>query len=100
MRHRYSVFSVHTPKAWSNRESTTVAPNERVFHMSVANCYRIEPGGDCAGTFVVPGDKSICHRALMLGAIADGATEIRWVSWQATIALLPLDALQRHGHCD
>lgn len=45
--------------------------------MSVANCYRIEPGGDCAGTFVVPGDKSISHRALMLGAIADGATEIR-----------------------
>jgi len=45
--------------------------------MSVSNCYRIEPGGACAGTLAVPGDKSISHRALMLGAIAEGVTEIR-----------------------
>ena len=28
------------------------------------------------GNIVVPGDKSISHRALMLGAIADGTTVI------------------------
>ena len=35
-----------------------------------------EPGGRVAGEIRVPGDKSISHRAAMLGAIADGATDI------------------------
>jgi len=34
------------------------------------------PGGSLAGTFSVPGDKSISHRALMLGALAVGETAI------------------------
>jgi 3-phosphoshikimate 1-carboxyvinyltransferase len=38
--------------------------------------YRVEPGGRVAGEFTVPGDKSISHRALMLGGIAEGETEI------------------------
>jgi 3-phosphoshikimate 1-carboxyvinyltransferase len=35
-----------------------------------------EPGARVSGEIRVPGDKSISHRAAMLGAIADGATEI------------------------
>lgn len=38
--------------------------------------YLVEPGGSLAGETTVPGDKSISHRALMFGAIADGVTEI------------------------
>ncbi|MGH8289510.1 MAG: 3-phosphoshikimate 1-carboxyvinyltransferase [Steroidobacteraceae bacterium] len=38
--------------------------------------YRVEPGGQVAGELTVPGDKSISHRALMLGALAAGETEI------------------------
>jgi len=38
--------------------------------------YRVEPGGEVAGELTVPGDKSISHRALMFGGIADGETEI------------------------
>ena len=38
--------------------------------------YRVAPGGEVAGELTVPGDKSISHRALMLGAIAEGRTEI------------------------
>lgn len=38
--------------------------------------YRVEPGGQVAGELTVPGDKSISHRALMLGGIAEGETEI------------------------
>jgi 3-phosphoshikimate 1-carboxyvinyltransferase len=38
--------------------------------------YRVAPGGRIAGSLTVPGDKSISHRALMLGAIADGVTDI------------------------
>lgn len=31
----------------------------------------IQPGGDLAGTFQVPGDKSISHRAVILGALSN-----------------------------
>ena len=34
------------------------------------------PGGPLRGTAVAPGDKSISHRALILGALARGVTEI------------------------
>jgi 3-phosphoshikimate 1-carboxyvinyltransferase len=39
--------------------------------------YRVNPGGAITGRVTVPGDKSISHRALMLGAIAEGETTIR-----------------------
>ncbi|MCZ6731283.1 MAG: 3-phosphoshikimate 1-carboxyvinyltransferase [Gammaproteobacteria bacterium] len=38
--------------------------------------YLIEPGGRLCGCIRVPGDKSISHRAVMLGALADGVTHI------------------------
>jgi len=38
--------------------------------------YRIKPGGSVRGTLTVPGDKSMSHRALMLGALAEGDTHI------------------------
>ena len=38
--------------------------------------YLIEPGSELAGETSVPGDKSISHRSLMFGAIADGITEV------------------------
>jgi 3-phosphoshikimate 1-carboxyvinyltransferase len=37
----------------------------------------VEPADRIGGALSVPGDKSISHRALMLGAIAQGRTEIR-----------------------
>ncbi len=40
------------------------------------NSYRAEPVEGIGGTITVPGDKSISHRALMLGAIAEGPTLI------------------------
>jgi 3-phosphoshikimate 1-carboxyvinyltransferase len=36
--------------------------------------YRVIPAREVGGEIVVPGDKSISHRALMLGGIADGIT--------------------------
>ncbi len=38
--------------------------------------YLAGPGGRATGELTVPGDKSISHRALMLGGIAQGVTEI------------------------
>ena len=38
--------------------------------------YTVAPGGVLSGQLRVPGDKSISHRALLLGAIAEGDTRI------------------------
>jgi cyclohexadieny/prephenate dehydrogenase / 3-phosphoshikimate 1-carboxyvinyltransferase len=38
--------------------------------------YLVQPGGTVAGRLRVPGDKSISHRAIMLGSIAEGITRI------------------------
>jgi 3-phosphoshikimate 1-carboxyvinyltransferase len=43
---------------------------------SYPNTFRADPVDGVAGTITVPGDKSISHRALMLGAIAEGRTTI------------------------
>ena len=45
--------------------------------MSNSTSLEVAPGGALTGTVQVPGDKSISHRAVMLGALADGVTEIR-----------------------
>jgi 3-phosphoshikimate 1-carboxyvinyltransferase len=38
--------------------------------------FKLMPGGTISGEVRVPGDKSISHRAIMLGALADGTTEV------------------------
>ena len=51
---------------------------------------RIEPVPALVGHVAVPGDKSISHRALLLGAVSDGETRItgfgRSRDTEATIA--------------
>jgi 3-phosphoshikimate 1-carboxyvinyltransferase len=39
--------------------------------------FRVRPVTRLAGTVEVPGDKSISHRAALLGALADGVTEVQ-----------------------
>jgi 3-phosphoshikimate 1-carboxyvinyltransferase len=46
-----------------------------MFFMSDVN-FRIEPSPGLQGQLQVPGDKSISHRAVILGALADGVTEL------------------------
>ncbi len=38
--------------------------------------YHVQPGGSLRGKIRVPGDKSISHRSIMLGALAEGVTHI------------------------
>jgi len=38
--------------------------------------YVVQPSAQATGSIRVPGDKSISHRALMLGGIADGVSEV------------------------
>ncbi|MGJ3240899.1 MAG: 3-phosphoshikimate 1-carboxyvinyltransferase [Anaerolineae bacterium] len=49
----------------------------------------IKPGQALRGTVRVPGDKSISHRAILLGMLADGTTEVRgWLNAGDTEATL------------
>ena len=49
----------------------------------------IKPGSPLRGTTRVPGDKSISHRAILLGMLADGTTEVRgWLNAGDTEATL------------
>ncbi len=51
--------------------------------------FSITPGGRLRGRIRVPGDKSISHRAVMLGGIADGDTEISgFLEGEDTLATL------------
>lgn len=38
--------------------------------------YLVAPGGSVSGRIRVPGDKSISHRSIMLGALSEGVTEV------------------------
>ncbi|MGH8226610.1 MAG: 3-phosphoshikimate 1-carboxyvinyltransferase [Steroidobacteraceae bacterium] len=58
--------------------------------------YRLAPGAEVSGTIAVPGDKSISHRALMLGGIAEGDTEVRGFL-ESGDCLATLAALQALG---
>lgn len=42
----------------------------------MSHAFRVSPGGKLSGSLRVPGDKSISHRSIMLGAIADGTTHV------------------------
>jgi 3-phosphoshikimate 1-carboxyvinyltransferase len=51
--------------------------------------FRLEPGKPLTGTVRVPGDKSISHRAVMLGALAKGTSYVReWLAAGDTEATL------------
>ena len=38
--------------------------------------FKVAPGGKLAGQLRVPGDKSISHRSIMLGSLAEGKTQV------------------------
>lgn len=42
----------------------------------MSSTFLVQPGGSLHGSLRVPGDKSISHRSVMLGALADGVTEV------------------------
>ena len=49
----------------------------------------VNPGGKLHGTLRMPGDKSISHRAIMLGALAEGTTQVKgFLEGEDTLATL------------
>ncbi len=55
-----------------------------------------QPGGALKGSYVLPGDKSISHRSIMLGSLADGVSHINGFL-QGEDSLATLAAFQQMG---
>lgn len=45
--------------------------------MSQTTSFKVQPGGHLHGEIRVPGDKSMSHRSIMLGSIAEGVTHVK-----------------------
>ncbi len=46
-------------------------------HMSKSITFYVQPGGKLQGEARVPGDKSMSHRSIMLGSLAEGVTHVK-----------------------
>ena len=49
---------------------------QSALHAPAAKVFKLEPATTLNGTVIVPGDKSMSHRSIMFGAIAEGVTEV------------------------
>ncbi len=58
--------------------------------------YTVQPGGQLNGTAKVPGDKSMSHRSVMFGSLANGVTEVEGFL-QGEDALHTLSAFEQMG---
>ena len=61
--------------------------------------FYVGPGGKLTGRLRVPGDKSISHRSIMLGSLADGDTEI-CIAGPSTARIQEVHILVIHCLCD
>ncbi len=64
--------------------------------MSKTITFTVQPGGRLNGEIRVPGDKSISHRSIMLGSIAEGVTQVSGFL-EAEDALATLQAFRAMG---
>jgi 3-phosphoshikimate 1-carboxyvinyltransferase len=64
--------------------------------MSKTITFKVQPGGRLRGEARVPGDKSISHRSIMLGALAEGVTHVKGFL-EAEDALATLQAFRDMG---
>jgi len=64
--------------------------------MSQSITFQVQPGGSLNGEIRVPGDKSMSHRSIMLGSIAEGVTHVRGFL-NAEDAMSTLEAFRAMG---
>ncbi len=64
--------------------------------MSAPTSWKVEPAGTLRGELVVNGDKSVSHRALLVGALCDGPVRVRGFGASAD-TLATLDAVRALG---
>ncbi len=66
------------------------------FTMSKSITFQVQPGGKLQGEARVPGDKSMSHRSIMLGSLANGVTHVKGFL-EAEDALATLQAFRDMG---
>jgi 3-phosphoshikimate 1-carboxyvinyltransferase len=66
---RAKVARDHFSKILARRAYVEPMKNQKIHFIA-------SPGGTLSGSFRVPGDKSISHRSIMLGSLAEGVTEV------------------------
>ncbi len=64
--------------------------------MSQSITFQVQPGGSLRGEIRVPGDKSMSHRSIMLGSLAEGVTHVRGFL-NAEDAMSTLEAFRAMG---
>jgi len=64
--------------------------------MSQSITFKVQPGGSLRGEIRVPGDKSMSHRSIMLGSLAEGVTHVRGFL-NAEDAMSTLEAFREMG---
>ncbi|WNL40672.1 bifunctional prephenate dehydrogenase/3-phosphoshikimate 1-carboxyvinyltransferase [Halomonas sp. PAMB 3264] len=67
----------HARRYFGTLLSQTSYQAEYHMHSHARVTYRVKPGGQAQGRLRVPGDKSMSHRSIMLGALAEGVTEVK-----------------------
>jgi 3-phosphoshikimate 1-carboxyvinyltransferase len=72
------VMGVFTRASEARKHFTVMLENKRYLQTEIESMinYSVSPGGSVSGTIRVPGDKSISHRSIMLGSLANGITEV------------------------
>lgn len=77
---RAHFLALNSRSSFTRALSLTDEPSTDESSMSTtakqSSSWRLSPGGKLAGRIRVAGDKSISHRSIMLGALAEGVTEI------------------------
>lgn len=71
-----SIFS-QAKHARDNFMSTHYKPSSQEAMTNTQSSFHVEPGGLIKGNIRVAGDKSISHRSIILGAIANGTTHVK-----------------------
>jgi 5-enolpyruvylshikimate-3-phosphate synthase len=67
-----------------------------IINMSKSITFQVQPGGKLQGEARVPGDKSMSHRSIMLGSLAEGVTHVKGFL-EAEDALATLQAFRDMG---
>lgn len=63
--------------ARDNFINTHFKPSDQVPMTNIQSSFHVQPGGVIKGEIRVAGDKSISHRSIILGAIANGITRVK-----------------------
>ncbi|MGZ8190332.1 MAG: bifunctional prephenate dehydrogenase/3-phosphoshikimate 1-carboxyvinyltransferase [Methylococcaceae bacterium] len=82
--------------AYANEARQRFLKQFETHNMSKSITFQVQPGGQLQGETRVPGDKSMSHRSIMLGSLAEGVTHVTGFL-EAEDALATLQAFRDMG---